>query len=164
MSSGSKIVVLATVVIVAFILQIVLIVADRHETPGTVAVDFSKAYFNLDADMADLICSEMAGDEDADVVDDYIQRVAAEARAEGFEPGWKRMALAHIELETEMVDENTAQIQITGERRRSPNPVFGTVAKIFCLGDTYQVEETLTVVKEDDGWKVCGQPFSLTEG
>jgi len=38
------------------------------------------------------------------------------------------------------------------------------VAKIFCLGDTYQVEETLTVVKEDDGWKVCGQPFSLTEG
>ena len=63
-----------------------------------------------------------------------------------------------------MVDENTAQIQITGERRRSPNPVFGAVAKIFCLGDTHQVEETLTVVKEDDGWKVCGQPFSLTEG
>jgi hypothetical protein len=28
------------------------------------------------------------------------------------------MVLAHIELETEMVDENTAQIQITGERRR----------------------------------------------
>ena len=164
MGSGSKIIVLAAVVIVAFILQFALIGADRNETPGTVAVDFSKAYFNLDADMADLICSEMAGDEDADVVDDYIQRVAAEARAEGFEPSWKKMALAHIELETEMVDENTAQIQITGERRRSPNPVFGAVAKIFCLGDTHQVEETLTVVKEDDGWKVCGQPFSLTEG
>jgi len=164
MGSGSKIMVLAAVVIVAFILQFALIGADRNETPGTVAVDFSKAYFNLDADMADLICSEMAGDEDADVVDDYIQRVAAEARAEGFGTSWKKMALAHIELETEMLDENTAQIQITCESRRSPNPVFGTVAKIFCLGDTYHVEETLTVVKEDDGWKVCGQPFSLTEG
>jgi hypothetical protein len=164
MGSGSKIMVLATVIVVAFILQIVLIGADRHETPGTVAVDFSKAYFNLDADMADLLCSEMTGDEDADVVDDYIQRVAAEARAEGFDPSWKKMVLAHVELETEMVDENTAEVQITCERRRSPNPVFGAVAKIFCLGGTYQVEETLTVVKEDGGWKVCGQPFSLTEG
>ena len=164
MGSGGKIVVLAAVVIVAFILQIALIGADRHETPGTVAVDFSKAYFNLDADMADLLCSEMAADEDVDVVDDYINRVAAEARAEGFEPSWKKMVLAHIELETEMVDENTVTVQITSERRRSPNPVFGAVAKIFWLGDTYKVEETLTVVKEDDGWKVCGQPFSLTEG
>jgi len=162
MSSGSKIVVLATVIIVAFILQIVLIVADRHETPGTVAVAFSKAYFNLDVDMADLICSEMTA-EDADVVDDYLKRVAAEARTEGFDPSWKKMVLAHIELETEMVDENMAEVQISCERRRSINPVFAAVAKIFFLGDTYKVEETLTVVKEDDGWKVCGQPFSLTE-
>jgi hypothetical protein len=87
MSSGSKIMVLATVIVVAFILQIVLIVANQHETPGTVAVAFSKAYFNLDIDMADLICSEMT-DEDADVVDDYLIRVAAEARAEGFDPSW----------------------------------------------------------------------------
>ena len=163
MGSGSKIMVLATVVIVAFILQFALIGADRNETPGTVAVDFSKAYFNH-ADMADLICSEMTGDEDADVVDDYIQRVAAEARSEGFDPAWKKMALAQIKLETAMVDENTAEVQITCERRRSMNPVFGAVAKIFCLGDTYHVEETLTVVKEEGGWKVCGQPFSLIEG
>ncbi len=163
MGSGSKIVVFGTVIIVAFILQIVLIGADRHETPGTVAVDFSKAYFKLDADMADLLCSEMTEDDDVDVVDDYLNRVEVEARAEGFDPSWKKMALAHIELETEMVDENTAEIQITCERRRSINPVFGAVAKIFFLGDTYKVEETLTVVKEDDGWKVCGRPFSLIE-
>ncbi len=163
MGSGSKIVVFGTVIIVAFILQIVLIGADRHETPGTVAVDFSKAYFKLDADMADLLCSEMTEDDDVDVVDDYLNRVEVEARAEGFDPSWKKMALAHIELETEMVDENTAEIQITCERRRSINPVFGAVAKIFFLGDTYKVEETLTVVKEDEGWKVCGRPFSLIE-
>ena len=163
MGSGNKIVVLAAVIFVAFILQIVLIGADRHETPGTVAVDFSKAYFNLDADMAALLCSEMTGTEDVDVVDDYLKRVAAEAGAEGFDPSWKKMALSHIELKTKMVDANMAEVHITCDRRRSINPVFGAVAKIFFLGDTYQVEETLTVVKEDDGWKVCGQPFSLTE-
>ncbi len=161
MGSGSKIVVLGTVVIVAFILQILLIAVDRHETPGTVAVDFSRAYFNLDVRMAALLCSEMT--ENEDVVDDYLARVAAEARTEGFDPSWKKMVLSHIELETEMVDESTARIHLTGQRRRSPNPVFGAVAKIFFLGDSYKVEETLTVVKEDDGWKVCGQPFALIE-
>jgi len=161
MGSGSKYVVLATVIIVAFVLQIVLIGADRHETPGTAAVNFSKAYFKLDADIADLLCAELK--EDEDVVGDYLFRVAEEARAEGFDTSWKKMALAHIELETKMVDENTAAVQITGQRRRSINPVFGAVAKIFFLGDSHKVEETLTVVKEDDGWKVCGQPFSLIE-
>jgi hypothetical protein len=163
MAGSSKIVVLSTVIIVAFILQIVWIGADRHATPGTAAVDFSKAYFNLDADMADLLCSEMTADEDVDVVDDFLQRIAAEARAEGYDPSWKKMALAHIELETEMVDENTAEVQITCERRRSINPVFGAVAKIFSLSDIHKVEGNLTVVKEDDGWKVCGQPFALIE-
>ena len=113
--------------------------------------------------MADLLCSEMTADEDVDVVDDYLYRIAAEARAEGFESSWKKMALSHLELETRMVDDNTAEIHITGHRMRSPNPVFGTVSKIFCLGETYTVDETLTVVKESDGWKVCGQPFSLAE-
>ena len=163
MGSGSKIVVLGAVVIVAFILQIGLIGIDRHDSPGATAVEFSKAYFYLDADMADMLCAELAGDEATDVVNDYINRVADEARAEGFDPSWKKMALAHNELETEMVDENTAQIQITAQRRRSINPVFAAVATIFFLGDTYEVEETLTVVKEEGDWKVCGQPFALIE-
>lgn len=163
MGSGSKFMILGAVVIVAFILQVGLIVIDRHESPGGVAVEFSKAYFYLNADMADMLCSELTGDEDTDVVNDYLHRVAAEARAEGFKPSWKKMALAHIELQTEMVDENTAQIQITAQRRRSINPVFAAVATIFFLGDTYEVEETLTVVKEEDGWKVCGQPYALIE-
>ena len=163
MGSGNKFVVLATVIIVAFVLQIVLIGADRHETPGTAAANFSKAYFKLDADMGDLLCAVMKEDEAVDVVGDYLFRVAEEARAEGFDTSWKKMVLAHIELETKMVDENTAEVQITCVRRRSINPVFGAVAKIFFLGDSHKVEDTLTVVKEDDGWKICGQPFSLIE-
>jgi hypothetical protein len=163
MLSGSKIGVIAAVIIVAFILQVGLIGADRHSSPGTAAVDFSKAYYNLDADMADLLCTEIVEVEDADIVNDYLNRVADEARAEGFKPSWKKMVLSHLDLETRMVDDNTAEIHISGHRMRSPNPVFGAVSKIFFLGETYKVDETLTVVKEDDGWKVCGQPFSLTE-
>jgi hypothetical protein len=93
MGNGSKFVIIGVVIIVAIVLQIGLIGADRNESPGTAAVKFSKAYFNLDADMADFLCSEMTSDEETDVVGAYLYRVAAEARAEGFDPSWKKMVL-----------------------------------------------------------------------
>ena len=52
MKSGSKVLVLVSVVIVAFILQVVLIIADHHDSPGLAAVQFSKAYFKLSPSMA----------------------------------------------------------------------------------------------------------------
>jgi hypothetical protein len=164
MDSGNKFMALALVVIVALVLQVVLIIADRHDSPGKAAVEFSKAYFKLNECMADRLCSDVIADEEINVVGDYINRVADEARANGFKPSWMRMALSHIEAETEMLDENTAEVHLTSSRMRSINPVFGLVSKIFFLGETYDVDETLTVVKEEDGWKVCGQPYSLIEG
>jgi hypothetical protein len=47
---------------------------------------------------------------------------------------------------------------------RSINPVYGLVSKVFSLGESHEVEETLNVVKEADGWKVCGEPYALIEG
>ena len=164
MNSGNKFMVLASVVIVAFVLQVVLIIADRYDSPGKAAVEFSKAYFKLNECMAYRLCSDIIADEENDVVGSYVDRMADEARANGFKPRWARMALSHIEVEAKMLDENTAQVHLTSNRMRSINPVFGLVSKVFFLGETFDVEETLTVVKEEDGWKVCGQPYSLIEG
>ena len=162
MDRGSKLIIIASVVLAAFILQIVLIVSDHHESPGKAAVEFTKAYFKLNRSMNERLCSEIT--EEGDVVDDYLNRVADEARAEGFDPSWMKMALSHIETETEMLDDNTAEVQITCTRRRSANPLYGIVAKIFFLGETHKVDETLTLLKEDKRWKVCGEPFALIEG
>ena len=164
MNRGNKFIVLASVVVVALVLQVVLIIADRHDSPAKAAVEFSKAYFKQNECMADRLCSELTADVETDVVGDYINRVADEARSDGFQPGWMRMALSHIEVETEMLDEDTAEVHFTSRRMRSINPVYGLVSKIFFLGQTYDVAETLTVIKEEDGWKVCGQPYSLIEG
>jgi hypothetical protein len=157
---------IAAVIVVAFILQIVLIMVDyhHHESPGTVAVEFSKAYFKLNKGMGKLLCSDIAKDGESEVVDDYLFRVADQARSEGFDVSWMKMALLHIETETQMLDDNVAEVRIHCKRRRAVNPVFALVAKIFDLGETYKVEETLTLVKEDDLWKVCGEPFALIEG
>ncbi len=164
MGSVNKFMVLAAVVIGALVLQLILIIADRHDAPGMAAVEFSKAYFKQNECMADRLCSAIIADEAIDVVGDYINRVADDARANGFDPSWMRMALSHIEIETEMLDENTAKVHLTSSRMRSVNPIYGLVSKLFLLGETYDVAETLTVVKEEDGWKVCGQPYSLIEG
>ncbi len=164
MDSSKNLMVLAAVVIAAVLLQVILIFADRNDTPGKAAVEFSKAYFKLNNGMADYLCSDLTEDEETDVVKDYIDRVSDEARANGFKPSWMKMALSHIEVEAEMIDENSAQVHLTSSRIRAPNPVYGLVSKVFVLGETYQVKETLSVVKEADGWKVCGQPYSLIEG
>ena len=164
MDSGKKLMVAASVVIVAFVLQVVLIIADRHDSPGKAAVEFSKAYFKQNECMAERLCNDVLADGEPDVVGDYIDRVADEARANGFKPSWMRMALSHTELKVEMLDENTAEVHLTGSSMRSVNPLFGVVSKLFLLGETFDVKETLTVVKEDSGWKVCGQPYSLIDG
>jgi len=164
MKSGNKVVVLISIVIIALILQVVLIIADHKDSPGKAAAEFSRAYFKLNPSMANWLCSDLTAEEDGSVVGDYLYRMADEARANGFEPGWMKMALAHIELETKMIDASTAEVHITCSRRRSMNPVFGLVSKVFSLGETHKVDETLTVVKEDGRWKVCGEPYSLIKG
>jgi len=155
---------IAAVIVAAFILQIILATADQHELPANAAVEFSKAYFKLSDGMEKRLCSEITEDGESDVVDDYLNRMADQARSEGFDPSWMKMAMLHIETETQMLDDNVAEVRINCNRRRAVNPVFALVAKLFSLGETYQVEETLTLVKEDDLWKVCGEPFALIGG
>jgi len=164
MGSNSKYPTIAAVIVVAFILQIVLVMADHHESPGKAAVEFSKAYFKLNKAMEKRLCSDIAEDGESDVVDDYLGRVADQAKSEGFDVSWMKMALFHIETETRMMDDNVAEVRINCNRRRAANPVFALVAKIFSLGETYQVEETLTLVEENGLWKVCGEPFALIGG
>ena len=164
MNSGNKFMVLAAVVVVALVLQAALILADRHDSPGKAAVEFSKAYFKQNECMAYRLCSDVLDDEEIDVVGDYIKRVADEARANGFKPRWMRMGLSQTEVDVEMIDENTAEVHFTASSMRSVNPLYGVVSKLFWLGESYEVEETLTIVREDDGWKVCGQPYELIDG
>ena len=162
MDSGSKFIAFAAVIIVAFILQVALVMIDHRETPAGTAIEFAKAYYKLDKSMADQLCRAIIeNDEEIDVVDDYFQRAGETASANGFDRSWMRSYLYHVETETRMADENTAEVRITGNRKRYINPVFAIVAKLFFLGEVYEVDATLSLTKEDDGWKICGEPFEL---
>lgn len=163
MNRGTRFLAFAVVIILAFILQVVLIIADKREIPAEAAIEFTQAYFKLDRAMADRLCNQISEEAEGDVVDDYLNRVAEEAKVMGFDLNYMKYALSHIEAATEMEDENTAKIRITADRKRYLNPLFGIVAQLFFLTESYEVEETLTLVKEDGQWKVCGAPFELIE-
>ena len=163
MDQGTKFLAFASVIIIAVILQVGLIIGDDNESPAQTAICFTEAYFNLDESMGQYLCKELIEDEAADVVGNYLHQVAEDARAMGFKKNYMKTALGHVETQTEMQDENTAIVRIKGERSRYLNPVFGAIATIFSLTDSYEVDKTLKVVKEDGQWKVCGAPFMLAE-
>ena len=166
MDSGTKFLTFTSIIILFVLVQAFLIVGEQKkaDTPGKAAIEFAQAYFKLDESMAKRLCSEITDDEELNVVNDYLQRVSQEAAANGFERKWMRFILSHVETKTHMADESMAEVEISAGKRRYINPVFATVARIFFLGETYHFEDTLTLIKEGDAWKVCGEPFALIEG
>ena len=163
MDSGTKFLTFTSIIMLALILQVVLAVADQRDTPEKAAVEFSEAYFWLDPGMADRLCKQMSQDSSNGVVATYLERVNQEARSLGYQFDYMKQGLYHIQTQTTLKDPNTAEVKLKGERRRTINPVFGLVARWFFVGETHPVEATLSLVKEGESWKVCGQPFRLIE-
>ena len=164
MLTGKNITIFGSVIVIAVILQVILISVGKVDSPAQAAIEFTKAYFLLDGDsMAERLCSEFSEDKEADIVGVYLHHSAEKAREMGFSPGYMKNQLSHVKTEIKMSDENNATVRITGERLRSINPVYAIIGKLFFLIETHKLDETLTLVKEDGKWRVCGKPFSLSE-
>jgi hypothetical protein len=164
MDSGSRFLTITAVVVLALILQVFLVIADTQDSPEKAAVEFAKAYYMLEPAMAKRLCEEIIEDEDLGVIEDYLWRMEDEARKRGFERNWMKFSLSHVETETELIDDTSARVRLTFAKRRSINPVFAAVAGLFNLGETQHGEANLSLVKENDRWKVCGEPLNLIEG
>ena len=161
MEKGDKVMTITTVVIVGVILQVLLLIADQKNTPGRAVTGFAKAYFNLDPSMGDYLCNEF-GDADVNLVQTFINSRADEARTLGFIPNYMRMRLfaAHTQVVSQSEDE--AVVHFTAKGRRNINPIFTIVGRLFYLGETHPIDETIKVIKENGEWKVCGPAFSLS--
>lgn len=162
MAQGSRFFTIVSVIIVGLVLQVFLIFADSRDTPSRVVVGFAKAYYNLDRSMADYLCKDFAAEEDVDVVGNYIDQVADEARVVGFDLKYMRSFLYSVQTEVISESDTEADVRITATRKRNINLIFTIIGKLFHIGETYNVDETLKVIKEDGKWKVCGKAFSLT--
>ena len=150
------------VVILAVCLQVVFVFADCKQTATGTAINFSKAYFLMDAQMEKYLCGELNGDEDESAVTAYLQTMTDEAKARGFGTGMVKQTIYHVKTETLAQDAESATIHLKGRHRTCIHPVFAYVAKLFHLGQTHTFEETLELVKENGKWKICGNPYGLS--
>jgi hypothetical protein len=164
MLTVKNMVIFGSVIVIAVILQLILILAREEENPTEAAVDFTKAYFMLDGPaMTKRLCSELAEDTEANFVNEYLNRVADQARSMGFSQSYMRNQLSEIHTKVQMTDKNTAQVSITGERLRSINPLYALIGRLFFLIEPHKVDVTLKLVKEDNKWKVCSKPLLLSD-
>ncbi len=152
----------ALVVVLAVVLQVLFVVADWDRSPGKVALNFLDAYYTLDKSMGDFVCSQVKTDEEVDRVAQYLDQMSREASERGFNNTYMRSQLFKAETHTVFSDENSAQVRITGERKRLLHPLFTWVGMVFRLGETYHVDETVSLVKEMGKWKVCNEDFGFS--
>jgi len=154
---------LAGVVLLGVLLQVVLIFSACSHAPHEAAIAFAEAYFKLDPDMAEYLCQESRVVDDTDTVQAYLFTRRQQARQRGFEKAFLKSKLYHVITHTTFVDDDSARVALSADRRTAINPAYAWVAKLFHIGGTYPLRATLDVVKEDGRWKVCGRPFDLIQ-
>ena len=152
--------ILALVVLLGVFVQVILAAASCKETPARAAETFTRAFFNLDPAMTERMCADLTADKNA--VDDLIHETSMLARKRGFSPGYMRMHLFQVESAVVAQDDQTAQVHLKSEMRRNIHPAFAVFAKMWGLGESFPLDETLDLVKEGDAWKVCGHSLQIT--
>ena len=161
MPQANKVIPFIIVLILFVGFQGLFVFADQCKSAGETAVAFSKAYYGLDEDLNKLVCEASQMDEnDAGAVDAFFNAVNTEAQALGHNFNYMRSQLMKYHVTVHEVSPTEVDVHIEGTRKRCVHPLFTFVGKLFFLGDKYKFEQTLKVVKEDDGWKVCGDFFT----
>lgn len=158
MAKGIRLTVIGGTILLAVFLQILFVFADQNAPPGRVAREFSKAFYALDPAMETMLCQRLQAD--SALVKGFLYHKSVEARERGFGPSFLKSQLYHVQTQTLAKDQETAQVRLTAERKTAINPVFAYVAKLFFLGETYEVEQVLTLTREDGKWKVCSDVFT----
>ncbi|MBW2193493.1 MAG: hypothetical protein JRF27_06870 [Deltaproteobacteria bacterium] len=161
MDQGNKILIIAMVILGGIALQAAFAMMDNKETPHRAVVEFSKAYFKLDAAMADRLCEEQQFVDDVDVVDQYIYEAVKDIKERGFGKNFAKNKLYTVETHTTFQGADKALVSLHGKRRIAVNPVYPIISKLFSLGETYTVDAEMNVVKEDGKWKVCDRLSSI---
>ncbi len=144
---------LAAVVFLGVVVQIALVIADTQDSPYKAVAEFSTAYFKIDPAMSNRLCNEIMESNHINPVEDYVWSKKEEARLRGFNLGYLKSKLAHVVVNIEQKDNNSATAELKATRKF---PI-----RSFFTGETYEVHEELELIKEDGKWKVCGNPFGL---
>ncbi|MFC1858504.1 hypothetical protein ACFL9U_10850 [Thermodesulfobacteriota bacterium] len=151
-------------IFIGLAIQAIYLGLESKDTPSKAVVEFAKAYYMLDHDMANRLCNELRSDEDADDVDQFVYRAAVEGNKRGFNQCFMRGKLYHIETRTTPEGDDKALVHFTAKRLTAINPVYAIVAQIFKIAETRDIDKEFNVVLEDGLWKVCDRDLFSVSG
>ncbi len=161
MTPMKRILPLLLVLVLAAVLQAGFIQSEKKQTPYSAAIDFTRAYFQLDPSMAnDIASGGQSGNLSAPVAA-FLQRTKGQTAERGFGLGMARSMLYDVKTQTVQTSPTEAKVHLTADRRTAINPVFFQIARMFDLGKIYPVDATLHMCKQDGKWKVRLPVFDL---
>ncbi len=141
-------------IIAAVIFQVGFICIDIKDTPAKAVKEFAKAYFRIDASMAERLCENRKTVNNTDTIDQYIHEKTKDAADRGFGLSYVRDKLYDARTTTINKSDGSVYVRLTA-RVRPP-------LKSFFSGEGYrEIDETIKVINDDGKWKVCGKLFSL---
>lgn len=124
-------------------------------SPESVVKRFAKAYYMLDRTMAqDLSEAARVNEDDADRVGLFLQLKEDEARNRGYKVTYLRMHPILMKTSVVEMDEDTAVVRLKTIALRSINPLYRIVGYIFGMMQEHEFNTTLSLVREEGGWKV----------
>ena len=124
-------------------------------TPKAVALEFAEAYYMLDKSFENFLCKECKLDEDENKISDiFFNKIQKKSENMGYKPGFLKSTLSNMKAEILVSDESSAKVNIIGKRSRSINTLYNLVGRLFCLIETYDVDEVVNLVKVEGKWKV----------
>ncbi len=130
--------------------------------PAQVVKDFTKAYYMLEPSMADFLSEDaLINKNDVNMVDLYLRLQENDAYNRGYQTSYLQMKPILMKTKVLSMDDTSAQIQINATTIRSINPLYRIVGYVFCILEEHEVQDTITLVKEDGAWKIGPGAFNL---
>ena len=134
----------------------------QGNSPEQVVKDFTKAYSMLEPSMADFLSEEaLINENDVNMVELYLRLQENDAYNRGYQTSYLQMKPILIKTTVLSMDDASAQIQINATTIRSINPLYRIVGYIFCILEEHEVQDTISLVKEDGAWKIGPGAFDL---
>jgi len=127
-----------------------------------VVKDFTKAYYMLEPSMADFLSEDaLINENDVNMVELYLRLQENDAYNRGYQTSYLQMKPILIKTTVLSMDDASAQIQINATTIRSINPLYRIVGYVFCILEEHEVEDTISLVKEEGAWKIAPGAFDL---
>ncbi len=161
MKKSPKLILLAAALLIGLCFHASSALAEGN-APTQVVKDFAKAYYMLDPAMADFLSNDARTNEnDVDMVELYLRLQEADAYNRGYKTSYLQMKPILMKTTVLGMDDSSAQIQINATNIRSINPLYRMVGFIFSLLEEHEVQDTLTLVKEEGVWKIGPGAFDM---